>query len=367
MKTVIGAFLALLLVGSSVSAGDRSLPPAEDQALAQFTRAAGDAEAAYRETVLGLLKVLGSHLVDAERATVRKGDIEEANRIRYYRDRLARLATEVSRHDFLGGLVPVIDKQFVPPSAKAGIEACAGKLSEADGVYRAALKTARSGISELIASARRLATDSADLDAVNRVRKIEDAIDHEIAIRLERLGYIERRFDSRQAADKALLLEQPEAWRVEDGELIGTEGPGEKLAASVKLRTGRISAVTVRGRILPSAKHNFRMAVGPVTLIFNWERAAECHFRYHEKLTVVRGNLLVPGREHQITVRQLTKKSIEVLVDGRRVWITHGRLSGTITVYTHESSIGIREVRVLGTSGGLDLDPRSFKPSHRRW
>jgi hypothetical protein len=147
MKTLVGAILMLLTLGSSVFGGDRSLPPAEDRALAQFTKAAGDAEAAYRETVLGLMKVLGSHLVDAERATVRKGDIEEANRIRIYRDRIARLATEVSRHDFLGGTLPPIDAYGVPvpPTAKERIEVCAGKLSEAEGVYREALKTARSG------------------------------------------------------------------------------------------------------------------------------------------------------------------------------------------------------------------------------
>ena len=128
----------------------------------------------------------------------------------------------------------------------------------------------------------------------------------------------------------------------------------------------RISAVTVRGRIRPNSKHNFRMSVGPVNLIFNWEMAQQCHFRYDDDVTVIRRNLLEPGREHEITVRQLTAKSIEVLVDGRRVWITLGRLWGTVTIYPYQSSIGIRGVRVLGKSTGR-LDRTTDRPSHRRW
>ncbi len=366
MRMAVCGFLMLVLVGSPVSAGERGLPPAEDRAFARFTQAASDAEAAYRETVLGLLKVLNSHLVDGERVAVRKAEIEEANRIRFYRDRIARLGTEVSRHDFLGGTLPAIDKHFVPPSAMQRIEEYAGKLSEADGVYRAALESIRTEVTKLIASARRLAIDSADLDAANRVQKVEDNINEEIAIRLDVLGYAEYLCSSADRVRTDFILAQPEAWRVVNEELIGTERPGEALEATLAWKFKRISAVTVRGRIRPNSKHNFRMSVGPVNLIFNWEMAKECHFRYDDDLTVIRRNLLAPGREHEITVRQLTAKSIEVLVDGRRVWITLGRLWGTVTIYPYQSSIGIREVRVLGKSTGR-LDRTTGRPSHRRW
>ncbi len=366
MRTAVCVFFMLVLVGAPVSAEEQRLPPAEDRALARFAPAAIAAEAKYLETALGLLKVLAVHLADGERSAVRSGEIQEANRIRVYRDRIARLGTEVSRHDFLGGTLPAIDQHFVPPSAVQRVGECARKLTEADRAYRAALGSIKTEVMELIASARRLAIESADLDAANRVQKVEDAINKEIAIRLEVLGYTEYYCRSSDRVRNDFILAQPEAWRVVDEELIGTERHDEALEATLAWKLDRISAVTVRGRIRANSKHNFRLSVGPVNLIFNWELARQCHFRYDDDLTVIRGDLLKPGREHEITVRQLTAKSIEVTVDGKRVWITHGRLWGTVTIYPYQSSIGIREVRVLGKSAG-PLDRTTGRPSHRRW
>ncbi len=367
MKRGIPAILTILVIAALASAGGRGWPPPEVRAVAEFEQAAKDAEAAYQEDLLGSFKVLDGGLLAEERAAVKRREFEEANRIRLVRDRSSRLATEISRHDYLGGKIGAEKVTLAADSANQVLTGHAKELAVAAKSYAVALGEAQEAAQPLLMVARDIAVRSGDLDAANRVQAAEDRIGHEIRERSRSLIYREFRFTDLSALEDKFLIDlttHPVAWRVTDGELVGMEGGGEKIEATLGIDFESISAVTVTGRIIAPFRHNLRLTVGPVNAIFNWERGVECHFRYFEQLTVHRVNLLVPGREHEIAVRQLTRKSIELTVDGKRAWITQGTLDGTITAYPSQSAIGLREIRVLGVPTKHVWPDH---PTHRRW
>ncbi len=363
MKTGLAVLSLVLLLSSVVPAGVRGLPPPEDRAAAQFNQAAKDAEAAYRETILGSYRVLDGALLDEERAAVKRWDIEEANRVRRCRDLSSWLAAEIAQHDYLGGIVRAAQRSLATDSSTLVLSTHARELGEAAKTYSKALRTGKQEVKPLLMIARDIAIRSGDLDAANRVMAAEEGIDKEIAERMSILFYREYRFTDMHELERNFLVGHPEAWRVTDGELICMLRTGDRIEVTPRIDFESISAVTIHGRIRPSFRTNFRLHVGPVHAIFNWERAAECHFRYFQKLTVHRGNLLVPGKEHEISVRQLTRKSVELTVDGKRAWISHGKLDGTITINPSQSSIGVREIRVLGV---LKSQSGPGGPTHRR-
>jgi hypothetical protein len=137
-------------------------------------------------------------------------------------------------------------------------------------------------------------------------------------------------------------------WNVEDGELRGSS-PGGTQWATLATTYRAIEAVTLRGLIVPPAATNFRIWVGPLHLIFNWEMADENHFRNLGDNTVIRTHALVPGHEHEIALRQ-TGKKVTVTVDGRTVWQPQAELAGTVSVQAAlGSTIAIRLLRVDGT------------------
>ena len=358
--------LATLMMLPAFAEASDPVPPPEDLARTGFQTAATAAETAYRNSVLNAMRVLESRLAELERDAVKRSDLQEGNDVRAYRDRMKRLAAIVERQTDLGGMVPRIHAHGVPTSASHAVNDCKAKLAQAGLDYRAALTDAKFAAAKILRPAMESATESGDLDAANRVKASQDAIETERARRSRALGYDEYRCDSLASVQQMFLLKEPDAWRVVDGELIGTERYEEELEATLAWSFEQFTSVTVRGRIRKNAKHNFRINVGPVNLIFNWECARQCHFRYYDDCSVIEHNLLTPGKEHDITVRQKTRDSIEVLVDGSPVWTTPGRLYGTITIYTTKSSIGVRELSVLGKKKG-PLDRETGKPSHRRW
>jgi hypothetical protein len=137
-------------------------------------------------------------------------------------------------------------------------------------------------------------------------------------------------------------------WSVEDGELRGSS-PGGTEWATLATTYRAIESVTIRGLIVPPATTNFRIWVGPLHLIFNWEMADENHFRNLGDCTVIRTHALVPGKEHEIVLRQAGKKVL-VSVDGRTLWQTQAELTGTVSFQAALGSmLAIRLLRVEGT------------------
>jgi hypothetical protein len=137
-------------------------------------------------------------------------------------------------------------------------------------------------------------------------------------------------------------------WTVEDGELRGSS-PGGTEWATLATTYKAIECVTLRGLIVPPATTNFRIWVGPLHLIFNWEGADENHFRNLGDRTVTPTHALAPGKEHEIVLKQSGKKVL-VSVDGRTVWQPQAELAGTVSVQAAlGSTIAIRLLRVDGT------------------
>lgn len=137
-------------------------------------------------------------------------------------------------------------------------------------------------------------------------------------------------------------------WRVEGGELLGT-CPGDGQWATLGVSYASMTEVTVRVRIVPPAKFNFRYWVGDYHFIFNHEIGRRTECRNGKQMTEMFRDLLTPGKEHDITVREEGGKVL-LLVDGKKEWETTGRMKGTISFQAaHGSTIGVRQIRVNGT------------------
>lgn len=115
-----------------------------------------------------------------------------------------------------------------------------------------------------------------------------------------------------------------------------------------------IDAVTIRGAIVSADNHNFRVAVGPLNILLNWEVTPENHFYIGEhRVATTQPPALQRSREHVIRVRQLGPQ-IVVFVDGAPVFTGHGKLAGTVTVYPAVGSeIRVREVAIVGAIAPL--------------
>jgi hypothetical protein len=108
--------------------------------------------------------------------------------------------------------------------------------------------------------------------------------------------------------------------------------------------------VTVRGRVASAKNLNFRVAVGHVAALLNWEGRAVNVF--HDGWNVRREvgpRALSAGGDHEIRFEQVDGR-IVVRVDGRALWETRGHLRGTVSVYPAVgSTIAVREVEIRGT------------------
>jgi hypothetical protein len=123
-----------------------------------------------------------------------------------------------------------------------------------------------------------------------------------------------------------------------------------------------IKSVRIVGGIVPPAKGSFRMSVGPVSMILNWENADENHFRCVDggRSGVVRPHVLVPGKFHEIVVQQDGDKAV-VSVDGKSLYTCVTKLNGAISIYTYKSAIAVREIVV---EGKVDPNKKVTGPSH---
>lgn len=125
-----------------------------------------------------------------------------------------------------------------------------------------------------------------------------------------------------------------------------------------------ISSVTIVGGIVLPDRHNFRISVGPVNAILNWEGADQNHFRYGEGVPrpkTSQPSALVPGKVHSIQIQQ-EGDNVTVSVDGKQHFSTSGVLEGTVTIYAGASEIMIRELTIVGEP---DLSKIVTGPSHK--
>jgi hypothetical protein len=145
------------------------------------------------------------------------------------------------------------------------------------------------------------------------------------------------------------------AWRITGGEWVVKKGAayGRQVDDAYARLTypvffGSVSSVTVHGRIVSSDNLNFRVAVGHVSAILNWE--LDDGDIYHDGPgdgVLVRPRSLSPG-EHEIRFVQ-DGEIARVLVDGRETFESHTCLGGTVTIYPAlGSEIAIRDVEIRG-------------------
>lgn len=137
-------------------------------------------------------------------------------------------------------------------------------------------------------------------------------------------------------------------WKIEDGELVGS-CPDHGQWATFGTAYQSMSEVSIRVRIVPPAKFNFRYWVGDLHFIFNHEVGSRTELRVGSKMVVVNRDLLIPGKEQEITLRQ-EGPNVLLLIDGKKEWEAATTMSGTISVQAaHGSTIGIKQLRIVGT------------------
>ena len=118
----------------------------------------------------------------------------------------------------------------------------------------------------------------------------------------------------------------------------------------------------IRGRIVPPSTRNFRVAVGQINLIFNWEIQEENHYRNGRVCTVQKGHALTPGTMHDILIQE-DDGHVTVFVDDEVVYETEAELHGTVTVHPElGSSIAISELIIEG-----EPDPERVVSGHSHW
>jgi len=345
MKTTILFLLAALVFSLGAFAEPGRGDDGPGSVKAAFAAAVATAEAAWREDAVGALRAYASRLLDAERGATREENLAGANRVRDLRRSVERLAAEAATFESLVGLLPVPGRSDLAGAAKDARAAGRETMDAANARYREALeRAAEAAVAKLD---RRIggAADEADLDRANALAEAKRVIELEVKLRLTPLAWQEITFPT-----KTRFRFRGEAWewRVEGNELVLSRFANEP-HMDVTLATwfDRIESVTVRGRIRKPHSANFRMSVGPLNMILNWECGPKSIFRWYDAGGEV-GDRLEPGRYTDITVRQTSPGHSDVLFDGRRVWSTEHGLFGSITIYTFLSAIGVTDIRILG-------------------
>ncbi len=182
-------------------------------------------------------------------------------------------------------------------------------------------------------------------------------------------GIIQLRFNSPKMLGQ-FVTPTAEAWRVENGRLIGEAVKhNQKPFLTYKTYFKEISKVVIKGSVVPPSPReviprgrwglrasatarstNFRVSVGTINLIFNWEVRDENHYRNDQVCTVQKGHVLRPGKEHTIVIEQVGK-TVVVSVDKKEVYTTEATLDGTVTVYpAHGSTIRVSEIDITGVA-----------------
>lgn len=149
-------------------------------------------------------------------------------------------------------------------------------------------------------------------------------------------------------ADLAKWKSSAGKWVVESSRAVGTQQGPDYAYLTWPVYYGSISSVTVRGGIRSAGNRNFRVAVGHVTTILNWEMRETNVFHSGRIREEVGTPALSPGTDHEIRFIQ-EGEVVRVYVDGRELWSTRTRLTGTVTVYPAVgSTIEVMSVVIRG-------------------
>lgn len=141
-------------------------------------------------------------------------------------------------------------------------------------------------------------------------------------------------------------------WRIADGRLVGRSldptGTANEYAVYAT-PFAEIERVAIRGGLDASAKDNFRVAVGAVGVILNWEVRPENVVHHGYRAARHFGPCaLVPGQESEIVIEQRGRR-VRLVVDDRLLWEDDGSLSGTITLSAaFRTTMTVREVSIRG-------------------
>lgn len=202
----------------------------------------------------------------------------------------------------------------------------------------------RHAIDFLLPFSRAKPVDDAQRLEIERVRRL---VEQTSALAVEPvLG--ELRFTEPQHLAQMLITGGE--WAIAENELRGKSlGPDVATRATTRFAWRKIDAVTIRGGIRSGDGLNFRLAVGPVNVLLNWEGADQDLAYFGDvQLPPHVPRALVQGREHTIVVRQCGRDAV-VAVDGRELFSAPAQLSGTITVYPAiGSEIFVKSIDVVG-------------------
>ena len=170
-------------------------------------------------------------------------------------------------------------------------------------------------------------------------------------------------------ATNRFLFDKPKQgeWAVRNGQLILSSPFGGSYKAVYKKYFNEISSVTIRGGIIPPNQYNFRISVGPVFIILNWEAGSKNENLFYGPLEKglgrgksTRPRALTPGRVYEIVVRQLGERAV-VLIDGQQHFVTKARLNGTVTIYATSGPIVVQSIEIDGIE---DAGRQVVGPSH---
>ncbi|MEZ5965055.1 MAG: hypothetical protein R3F56_14570 [Planctomycetota bacterium] len=153
------------------------------------------------------------------------------------------------------------------------------------------------------------------------------------------------RFTATDACEQMLITGGE--WRLDGGCLVG-RNTGAATRATTRFAWRSIDCVRILGGIRSADALNFRVAVGRVNLLFNWEVADENHFYVGESCSKTSPRRLQAGREHRIELRQVGDEVV-VTVDDTLLGAMTGTLAGTVSVYPAlGSEIFVRAIDVVG-------------------
>lgn len=141
----------------------------------------------------------------------------------------------------------------------------------------------------------------------------------------------------------------PALWKAEGNEFVCHSGNHRVQDSMMTYKTAfaSIDRVLIRGRVL-APHQNFRVSVGPLNMIFNWEVEKQNHFRNDGVPTQTDGHALQPDKTQSIVFEQRGAEAV-VLVDDREVYRTKAVLKGTVTVYSAVGGvIAVSEIDIKG-------------------
>lgn len=171
-----------------------------------------------------------------------------------------------------------------------------------------------------------------------------------------------RRIDFRRpdAAQQFILSRRGSVrWDAKEGAMI-ISGKGGLATYAEHFRS--ISSVTIRGMIVPPSEHCFRIGVGPISLLFNWEGGSQNRFHVGQSVTQTEPYALTPGKMHEVRVVQEGDQAV-ITFDEKQHHTVTARLEGTVTVYTnYGNTIKVSEIVIEGVP---EPGVRVAGPSHR--